>query len=108
MRTSADLIVETRSHLPARLQHAEIYGNVSASPSLPRNRIVELFLDEVTLQELANVAHRTDQFESRIGSAFLQTKCKFLCVGKLIPEVRRLVADRPLVATVSRIPKGVD
>uniref|UniRef100_A0AC34G5I4 Lipid-binding serum glycoprotein C-terminal domain-containing protein n=1 Tax=Panagrolaimus sp. ES5 TaxID=591445 RepID=A0AC34G5I4_9BILA len=49
--------------------------------------MMELFIDEPTLQEVVSAAHFSDQFKANITSPFLKTECEMLCLGTLFPEL---------------------
>lgn len=54
----------------------------------PNGRVLELFMDEPTLQEIISTTHHSGQFVANMSSPFLQTDCDYICLGKIVPELK--------------------
>ena len=63
-------------------------------------KMVELFIDEPTLQEIASAAHYSDQFKVNMTSPFLRTDCEMLCLGTLFPELKTQLGPTKLIVEV--------
>ena len=65
--------------------------------------MVELFIDEPTLQEIASAAHYSDQFRVNTTSPFLRTDCDMFCLGTLFPELKNQLGPTKLIVEVCEI-----
>uniref|UniRef100_A0A915EPP1 Lipid-binding serum glycoprotein N-terminal domain-containing protein n=1 Tax=Ditylenchus dipsaci TaxID=166011 RepID=A0A915EPP1_9BILA len=63
-------------------------------------RLVELFMDEITLQELVSSSHNAGLFKTNFTSPFLRTKCDVLCIGKLVPQLQATLGSTALLAVI--------
>lgn len=67
---------------------------------LDQERILEIFLDEPTIQEIVSTAHYSGEIITNITSPFLTTDCELLCLGKIVPELRSALGPTLLYAEV--------
>ena len=63
-------------------------------------KMLELFIDEPTLQEVVSAAHFSDQFKANITSPFLKTECEMLCLGTLFPDLSAELGPTSLIVEV--------
>ena len=66
-------------------------------------KMVELFIDEPTLQEIASAAHYSNQFRVNMTSPFLRTDCDMLCLGTLFPELKTQLGPTKLIVEVCKL-----
>ncbi|KAI6210855.1 hypothetical protein M3Y96_00372100 [Aphelenchoides besseyi] len=64
------------------------------------SNIMEVFLDEVTIQEVASTSHYSGELITNITSPFLTTDCELLCLGKIVPRLREVLGPTSLYAEV--------
>ncbi|KAI1709357.1 hypothetical protein DdX_11432 [Ditylenchus destructor] len=109
VHTGADYVeLEMRNSLQANPKASmDVFDTLSLLPDEPphvesarKNRVVELFIDEMTMQELVTAGHRNGLFTSNFTSPFFRTQCDLLCIGKLVPELGRIYGNTSLYAMV--------
>uniref|UniRef100_A0A7E4VKE7 BPI2 domain-containing protein n=1 Tax=Panagrellus redivivus TaxID=6233 RepID=A0A7E4VKE7_PANRE len=88
-------LIETLSTLPASFPEE--------LSSLENQRMLELFIDEPTLQEIISAAHFSDLLIANITSPFLRTECDMLCLGTLFPELAEELGPTSLIVIVKTV-----
>ncbi|CAJ0928206.1 unnamed protein product, partial [Mesorhabditis belari] len=59
-------------------------------------RMVDIFVDEETVQSSIAAAHFADHLKTTIESPFLDTQCDVLCLGTVVPELARVLPNKTL------------
>ncbi|GMT32840.1 hypothetical protein PFISCL1PPCAC_24137, partial [Pristionchus fissidentatus] len=72
--------------------------------SLPSStRMVDMLVDEHTVQSVVAAAHFAGHLTTTIQSPFLRTNCEVLCVGTVLPELQEALPNRTLKVQASTL-----
>lgn len=106
---SLQSIAMTQHHLDLRMRSDLVWEGdfVESTPvqnstlmsidSLPRStRMVDMFIDEYTVQSILAAAHFASHLKTTIESPFLRTDCDVLCIGTVLPELNETMSNRTL------------
>ncbi|CAB3399941.1 unnamed protein product [Caenorhabditis bovis] len=102
-------IAMTQHHLDVRMRSDLIWDDefvesgivenstMAIIDSLPRStRMIDMFIDEHTVQSIIAAAHFSHHLKTKIESPFLRTNCDVLCIGTVLPEIAEIMPNRTL------------
>ncbi|KAF1747268.1 hypothetical protein GCK72_023730 [Caenorhabditis remanei] len=106
---SMQSIAMTQHHVDVRMRSDLIWDNefvesgmvenstLTSVDALPRStRMIDMFIDEHTVQSIIAAAHFAGHLKTKIESPFLKTSCDVLCIGTVLPELAEQVPNRTL------------
>ncbi|CAD6185283.1 unnamed protein product [Caenorhabditis auriculariae] len=93
LRMRSDLLWDGEFVESAPVQNSTL----SSVENLPRStRMVDMFIDEHTVQSILAAAHFASHLKTTIESPFLRTDCDVLCIGTVLPELAESLPNRTL------------
>ncbi|KAK6058172.1 hypothetical protein COOONC_04264 [Cooperia oncophora] len=109
---SLEAVVLSRKHIDLEmrsdliwngdLMNSEDVSLIDNDTDIPSTRMITIFVEEETVQNILKAAYSTGHFLTTVESPFLQTQCDVLCIGSVLPELSEAMPNSSLVAQVSQ------
>uniref|UniRef100_A0A8R1DHE3 Lipid-binding serum glycoprotein C-terminal domain-containing protein n=1 Tax=Caenorhabditis japonica TaxID=281687 RepID=A0A8R1DHE3_CAEJA len=109
-------IAMTQNHVDIRMRSDLIWdkefvesgmvedATLASVENLPRStRMIDMFIDEHTVQSIIAAAHFSGHLKTKIESPFLKTSCDVLCIGTVLPELAEQVPNRTLTVEATTL-----
>ncbi|PIO76957.1 LBP / BPI / CETP family protein [Teladorsagia circumcincta] len=95
---SLEAIVLSQEHIDLEMRSDLVWNDTE-----PSTRMITIFVEEETMQNILKAAHYAGHFITTVESPFLKTQCDVLCIGTMLPELSEAMPNTSLIAQVSTL-----
>ncbi|TKR81838.1 hypothetical protein L596_015649 [Steinernema carpocapsae] len=67
------------------------------------SKMVEIFIEEETIQTVASAAHFAEQLRTNVSSPYLRTQCDYMCIGTIFPDLAESFQNSSMRVQVSTL-----